>query len=450
MREDVTDDARNCAATLRAQIVGAKRSARSKSKSCAHSLPGTSLMPPSRPFSGRRRNSTLAIGAQRDEGRAAPQPAFALRRLARKRLLVAARIRGACAIHGHRAQAGRFGEQIVAPRSIIACAKSPERFGGSNDAASRLIPGLAAGNSSSTANSRAITRSTLPSTGTAGRIERDRGDRRGGVVADAGQRAQRVDVFGKFRAVPLDHGLRAGMQIAGARVIAKPRPGAQHIFEVGRRQRLDRRPARQEPRVIRRDGLDRRLLQHDLGQPDAVGSVRCARPRAPRQHARVPVVPGEKIGRPPAGVLSSARRSDCYGHGADDGIRPVPMSKPSRSFPRPLSELFERDPERRPQGAGLCLDRDHLPLARYRRPRDRRPQRAAQDQLAARRSTDEKPEPATLVLRVEGPAALEIQHLSAVILERVNRFFGWQAIGRIALRQAPLRRREPSQPPQNR
>jgi hypothetical protein len=46
------------------------------------------------------------------------------------------------------------------------------------------------------------------------------------------------------------------------------------------------------------------------------------------------------------------------------------------------------------------------------------------------------------VLRVEGPAALEIQHLSAVILERVNRFFGWQAVGRIALRQAPLRRRD--------
>ncbi|MGH9810040.1 MAG: DUF721 domain-containing protein, partial [Terriglobia bacterium] len=34
-----------------------------------------------------------------------------------------------------------------------------------------------------------------------------------------------------------------------------------------------------------------------------------------------------------------------------------------------------------------------------------------------------------------------------VILERVNRFFGWQAIGRIALRQAPLRRREPPAPP---
>jgi hypothetical protein len=51
------------------------------------------------------------------------------------------------------------------------------------------------------------------------------------------------------------------------------------------------------------------------------------------------------------------------------------------------------------------------------------------------------PEPATLVLRVEGPVAVEIQHLSPVILERVNRFFGWRAVGRLALRQAPLARR---------
>jgi hypothetical protein len=59
---------------------------------------------------------------------------------------------------------------------------------------------------------------------------------------------------------------------------------------------------------------------------------------------------------------------------------------------------------------------------------------------------DAPAEPATLILRVEGPAALEIQHQSDVLLERVNRFFGWQAVGRIALRQAPLRRRQP-QPP---
>ncbi len=56
-------------------------------------------------------------------------------------------------------------------------------------------------------------------------------------------------------------------------------------------------------------------------------------------------------------------------------------------------------------------------------------------------------EPATLVLRVEGPMALEIQHSSDVILARVNRFFGWSAVGRLALRQAPLSRRKPASVP---
>ncbi len=51
-------------------------------------------------------------------------------------------------------------------------------------------------------------------------------------------------------------------------------------------------------------------------------------------------------------------------------------------------------------------------------------------------------EPATLVLRVEGPMALEIQHASDIVLQRVNRFFGWSAVGRLALRQAPLARRD--------
>jgi hypothetical protein len=54
----------------------------------------------------------------------------------------------------------------------------------------------------------------------------------------------------------------------------------------------------------------------------------------------------------------------------------------------------------------------------------------------------EQREPGTLVLRVEGPTAIEVQHLSNVICERVNRFLGWRAIGRIVLRQAPLRRGE--------
>ena len=117
------------------------------------------------------------------------------------------------------------------------------------------------------------------------------------------------------------------------------------------------------------------------------------------------------------------------------------MTKSPRSFPRPLSELLGATLgeafraqgfasteiiSRWPDIVGAEIAAHSEPL-KITWPRPNR---------------EETAEPATLVLRVEGPAALEIQHLSAVILERVNRFFGWQAIGRLAIRQAPLRRRE--------
>ena len=121
------------------------------------------------------------------------------------------------------------------------------------------------------------------------------------------------------------------------------------------------------------------------------------------------------------------------------------MSKSPRGFPRPLSELLSATLgdvlkaqgfasteiiSRWPDIVGLEIAAHSEPLKiNWPRP-----------------VGGETPEPATLVLRVEGPAALEIQHLAAVILERVNRFFGWQAIGRITLRQAPLRRREKTTP----
>src|SRR5579871_416541 len=56
-------------------------------------------------------------------------------------------------------------------------------------------------------------------------------------------------------------------------------------------------------------------------------------------------------------------------------------------------------------------------------------------------------EPGTLVLRVEGPTALEIQQAAGVVLERVNRFFGWRAVAKLKLRQAPLSRSAAPAPP---
>ena len=124
------------------------------------------------------------------------------------------------------------------------------------------------------------------------------------------------------------------------------------------------------------------------------------------------------------------------------------MSKPPASFPRPLADLLRKTLNEGFARQGFASSEL---VTRW--------ETIAGAEIAAhcepmkiqwpRPVGDEEPDPATLVLRVEGPAAIEIQHLSTVILERVNRFFGWQAIGQIALRQAPLRRRpvKPEPPP---
>ncbi len=49
--------------------------------------------------------------------------------------------------------------------------------------------------------------------------------------------------------------------------------------------------------------------------------------------------------------------------------------------------------------------------------------------------------PATLVVRVEGAHALELQHVSGIVIERVNAYLGFGCVGRIALRQGPLEHR---------
>src|SRR5580692_9829431 len=117
---------------------------------------------------------------------------------------------------------------------------------------------------------------------------------------------------------------------------------------------------------------------------------------------------------------------------------PRTMNKPSRSFARPLRDLVAKavgDSFRRQGfvsaelvtrwteivGADIAACSEPIKI-QWTRPVE-----------------GEEREPGTLVLRVEGPAAIEIQHLANVILERVNRFLGWRAVARLALRQAPLR-----------
>jgi hypothetical protein len=123
------------------------------------------------------------------------------------------------------------------------------------------------------------------------------------------------------------------------------------------------------------------------------------------------------------------------------------MNKPARSFAKPLrdvagkivGEAFTRQGFASAELVTRWSEIVGAEIAAHSEPikiQWLRPVRAAPS------SDRGQQEPGTLVLRVEGPAAIEIQHLANVICERVNRFLGWRAVARIAVRQAPLRRRE--------
>ena len=76
-------------------------------------------------------------------------------------------------------------------------------------------------------------------------------------------------------------------------------------------------------------------------------------------------------------------------------------------------------------------------LAQFTRPeRLVCPRRA--EAAAAPSAARQAPRAATLVLRVEGPRAIEIQHTAPQLIERLNTYLGYRAIERIRIEQAPL------------
>ena len=55
--------------------------------------------------------------------------------------------------------------------------------------------------------------------------------------------------------------------------------------------------------------------------------------------------------------------------------------------------------------------------------------------------------PGTLTVRVAGPVAIEVQHLAPQIIERVNAYFGYTAVDRLRIVQAPPVARKPRRRP---
>ena len=196
-----------------------------------------------------------------------------------------------------------------------------------------------------------------------------------------------------------------------------------------------RRPLGQEFLEVRPDDFHGGLLQHDFRQPDGVRVGRRALARPPRHDAAMTVIPGQQVGR--VWRFLSLGQSDCYGHRGDDATSTPLMSKPARSFPRPLSDFMAATMSDALKTQGFASSEI---IARWADIAG--PEIAAHSEpmkinwpRAQKTPGDASPEPATLVLRVEGPAAREIQHRGRH-LERLNRFF--TAGDRLhALRQAP-------------
>lgn len=92
-----------------------------------------------------------------------------------------------------------------------------------------------------------------------------RADRGGGGAPDAGQFEYLLVLARKFAAIFLHDDTRSRMQVTSACVVAESAPVREHLLFVRGGKCGDGRERGYETLVIRDDGSDLRLLQHDFG-----------------------------------------------------------------------------------------------------------------------------------------------------------------------------------------
>ncbi len=89
----------------------------------------------------------------------------------------------------------------------------------------------------------------------------------------------------------MDDDLRRLSQVASTAVITESLPQSQHVVFIGGGKVAHGGEAIQKPFVVRHDGHDRRLLEHDLADPDPIRIGRAP----PRQIACVPFIPMDEL-----------------------------------------------------------------------------------------------------------------------------------------------------------
>ena len=115
-----------------------------------------------------------------------------------------------------------------------------------------------------------------------------------------------------------------------------------------------------------------------------------------------------------------------------------------RHRPRPLGEFAEHllTPIAQRQ-AGMTLD---LIAAWEQIAGPEHYERTRPERLKWPRGTADEFTPATLVVACEGSHALFFQHATGLVVERLNRFFGFPAVDRVQIVQKPVHREAPPRP----
>jgi len=122
------------------------------------------------------------------------------------------------------------------------------------------------------------------------------------------------------------------------------------------------------------------------------------------------------------------------------------VSQPKRkfSFPKPLADFVGGvvDPVLAKQGFGqssIIMHWDDIMGERLAAVSE--PIKLQWPARAAKRNAEAPVEPATLIVRVAGGMAIEVQHMAPLLIERLNTHLGWRCIGRLSIRQGPVEKR---------
>src|SRR3954468_18849757 len=117
--------------------------------------------------------------------------------------------------------------------------------------------------------------------------------------------------------------------------------------------------------------------------------------------------------------------------------------------PKPLAELIDAclGPTLAAQGFAASDVITAWPeIAGERLAQASRPVKLEWPRRERRLDPEARPEPATLIVRVESAFALEMQHLAPLLIERVNAHYGWRCVGRLVLKQGPVPRPQHARP----